>query len=85
MTMDPKVEEALQFVKTYASSATDWKVLKKELLLLLPSDRRKLFSTRDPKTKAQNFNEFERAVAQRWKEITGTEVYLPKANKDEEV
>lgn len=82
--MDEKVEEVLQFVSSYASSVTEWRVLKKELLRILPPEKRKLFSTRDSKTKAANFNEFEGTVAQRWKEITGVEVYLPRV-KDENV
>jgi hypothetical protein len=83
MIDDEKIEEALQFVSSYAASATDWRVVKKELLRALPAEKRKLFSTRDPRTKAANFNEFEQRVALRWKEITGAEIYLPRANEDE--
>lgn len=84
--MDEKVEEALQFVSTYAAGTIkEWRTLKKELLLALPSEKRKLFSTRDPRTKAPNFNEFESCVAQRWKEITGVQVYLPGAKTDENI
>ncbi len=76
--MEPKILEAIHFVHSYAPDITEWKVLKKELLRTLPSDRRKLFSTRDAKTKKQNFNDFEKDVALQWKKITGIDLYLNK-------
>lgn len=76
--MDPKIEEAIKFVHSYAPDIKEWKVLKKELLKFLPSDCRKVFSTRDSLTKKMNFNEFEKTVVDYWKEITGAELYLEK-------
>lgn len=72
--IDPKIEESLQFVKSYAPHITEWRVLKKELLKNIPSESRKLFSTRDPVTKAANFNEFEQSVADRWTKLTGVAI-----------
>jgi len=76
--MDSRIEEAIHYVMTYAPDISEWKVLKKELLKALPIDKRKLFSTRDPVTKKQNFNDFERNVVEYWKNITGAELYLGK-------
>ena len=74
--MDPNVKEAVAFVHSYAGGITEWKVLKKELLRLLPPNQRKLFSTRDPSTKKQIVNDFEKSVIGCWKEITGSLLYL---------
>ena len=71
-----KIEEALQFVSTYAKEENRWRVIKKELLRALPIDERKKFSTRDSKTKFPNFNEFEKIVSERWFEITGSKVII---------
>lgn len=72
--VDQRVEAALGFVASYAPEISEWKILKRELLLALNPDARKLFSTRDPVTKIQNFNDFEKSVAARWSQITGTEL-----------
>jgi len=72
--LDPKVAEALIFVYNYAANIDDWLVIKKELLKALPSDVRTQFSTRDPVTKKQRTNDFERMVAERWSETTGRPV-----------
>jgi len=76
--MDPKVEEVVNFVHSYAPSITEWRVLKKELLKSLPSSHRKLFSTRDNYTKKMNFNDFEKTVIEYWQKIAGVELYLEK-------
>ncbi len=72
--MDERIEEALQFIKSYAPEIKEWKVLKRELMKCLNPQVRKLFSTRDPITKIQNFNEVEQTVADRWRTITGSEI-----------
>ena len=72
--MNEKIEEALQFIKSYAPDINEWKVLKRELMKCLNPQVRKLFSTRDPITKIQNFNEVEQTVADRWQTITGNEI-----------
>ena len=74
INMDERIEEALQFVKSYAPEITEWKVLKRELMKCLNPTVRKLFSTRDPLTKVQNFNDVEQTVADRWRTITGNEI-----------
>jgi len=72
------LDEALKFVASYAGSAKEWKVIKKELLKFLPPEERKKFSTRDAVTKAANFNEFESEVAKKWADITGNDVIFTK-------
>lgn len=72
--MDPKIEEAIKFVHAYAPEINEWKVLKKELLKTLAPNYRKLFSTRDPKTKKPNFNDFEKSISLEWKKISGIEL-----------
>ena len=72
--MDPKIEAAVAFVHGYAGDIDDWLVIKKELLRSLSPDTRTLFSTRDPVTKKQRTNDFERQVAERWSEMTGRPV-----------
>lgn len=74
--MDQKIDEAINFIHSYAPHITEWVTLKKELLKVLPADKRKLFSTRDPATKKINFNEFEQSIIEHWKVITGKELYL---------
>ena len=72
--MNPKVIEALTFVFGYASNVDDWLIIKKELLKALAPEERKLFSTRDPITKKQCTNDFERQVAECWAEMSGRSV-----------
>jgi GGDEF domain-containing protein len=78
MVMEKRVEEALEFVHSYAPEIKEWKTLKKELLKVLPSDCRKQFSTRDSKTKVLNFNSFEENIATGWKKLSGSDLYLGK-------
>jgi DNA phosphorothioation-dependent restriction protein DptG len=73
--MDKKIEETLRSINSYAT-IEDWLSLKKEILKEIPSDKRSLFSTRDPKTKKQSINAFEVEVIALWKEISGTDLYL---------
>jgi hypothetical protein len=72
--MNPRIAEALAFVHSYAGHVDDWLVIKKELLKALHPDDRALFSTRDPVTKRQRTNDFERLVAARWSEMSGRPV-----------
>lgn len=73
-SLSPTLAEALGLVHSYAGHVDDWLVIKKELLKALPPAERTLFSTRDPVTKKQRTNDFERRVAARWSEMTGRPV-----------
>jgi gamma-glutamyl phosphate reductase len=72
--MDSRIVEALAFVHSYAGHIDDWLVIKKELLKALPPQLRSLFSLRDPVTKKQRTNAFERELAESWSELTGRKV-----------
>jgi hypothetical protein len=74
--MDDEIKNALFFIFSYAPGITEWMALKKELLKNLPAEKRKLFSTRDPKTKIQSTNSLEKSIIAVWKEITGKDLYL---------
>lgn len=72
--MTPAIQEALTFVHGYAPMLDDWITIKKELLRSMHSEDRKFFSTRDPITKEQRTNAFERFIAERWSAMTGRAV-----------
>jgi 8-oxo-dGTP pyrophosphatase MutT (NUDIX family) len=69
-TLNSNVLAALAFVYSYAGHVDYWITIKKELLKALPPDDRRLFSTRDPVTKRQLINDFERCVAEHWSKMT---------------
>ena len=71
MDIDPKIIEMLEFVFSYAGHIDDFLIIKKELLSILNSDMRRLFSTRHPLTKKQQTNDFERELAKRWEQMSG--------------
>jgi len=50
---------SIEEVHSYASHVDDWIIIKKELLKSLPPNYRRMFSTRDAKTKKVSLNEFE--------------------------
>ena len=54
----------------------DWMDFKKIMLKSLPSKMRKNFSTRDPKTKKQSLNSFEREMIDIYYRETGIELRL---------
>ncbi len=70
------LDEAIDTVFSYTGSITDWIVIKKELLKTLTSADRMYFSTRDPVTKAQRLNDFEKIVIERWQQKTGIRLIL---------
>ena len=55
----------------------EWLQLKKIILLSLPPEARKSFSTRDPVTKKHSINDFERDVIDIYSRKTGTMLRLP--------
>jgi len=71
-----RIFEEVRFVSTYTSNCDDWVTVKKEVMKGLPPKLRKNFSTRDPKTKEQNLNKFEKNIINYYKEITGTGLIL---------
>ncbi len=72
ITLPQSIIEGIQEVaKYYPVEETNWVVFKKELLKNLKPDDRINFSTRDPKTKKQSLNNFEREIIQFWLKQTG--------------
>lgn len=73
----PEIQQAVELAAGYMKNETDdWVTIKRMLLLVLPSKYRSLFSTRDPHTKEQRVNDFERNVINLWQELTGVELVL---------
>ena len=58
----------------------NWMDFKKIMLKSLPSNMRKKFSTRDPKTKKQSLNNFEKEMIDTYYRETGVELRLKNRN-----
>lgn len=72
-----RIIEELKVISLVAEGETSWIIIKKQLLLALPHALRKYFSTRDPKTKKQNINQFEIKLIQFYEDTTGIQLELP--------
>ena len=68
---------ALEEVMTYVGDTTDWLVVKKQVLKMLPPAARTNFSTRHPKTKKQVPNAMEHAIVEWWHTKTGVRLVIP--------
>jgi hypothetical protein len=69
------IEQAIEIGT--ACGVKTWLDLKKMLLVSLPSTEREKFSTRDPVTKKQNLNKFERQIINNYEKKTGVELEVP--------
>jgi len=69
--------EAIDYVFSYASHVDEWIIIKKELLRALPVEERTIFSVRDPITKKQRVNQFERLLASWWSSKTKRPTVMP--------
>ncbi len=76
MDIPNRVIEELTLISTVAGNQSDWMFIKRQLLLSLPSHMRKLFSTRDAKTKKQALNMFELQLIELYEEMTGIRLEL---------
>lgn len=76
MDIPKRITEELTTIAQLAGQEEDWMVVKRLLLLSLPSNMRTLFSTRDPKTKQQALNNFENTLIEMYKDITGIRLRL---------
>lgn len=76
MDIPNRVVEELTLISTVAGNTSDWMFIKRQLLLSLPSPMRKLFSTRDAKTKRQALNTFEERLIELYEEMTGVRLEL---------
>ena len=71
MDIPNRILEELTLIATVAGNESNWISIKKQLLLSLPPKLRKLFSTRDAKTKRQSLNIFENQVIDVYENMTG--------------
>lgn len=78
--MGPEIKIALQTVFDYAYEATEWIVIKKELLKTLKPSDRTSFSKVHPKTRKQRTNQFELEIIAAWKEMGGNDLIFNKRN-----
>jgi hypothetical protein len=72
------VLDVLNEMSEYANDVEEWVLIKRRVLNSLPPCDRKLFSTRDPKTKKQSFNEFELRIVDWWEKKTGKRLQILK-------
>jgi hypothetical protein len=66
----------IEEVASYASDCDDWVTIKKEIMKGCPSGLRSMFSRRDPITKEQVPNDFDRSVISRFEELTGQNLVI---------
>ena len=71
-----RIYEQVRFVSSYVGDCDDWVTVKKQVMLNLPPALRKNFSTRDPKTKEQWLNDFEKELINYYRDLTGIELVL---------
>ena len=71
-----RVMDAFLDVSTYADDCDDWVHIKKEVMKLLPSKMRKVFSRRDSKTKNHILNNFETEMINYYEGLTGIRLVL---------
>ena len=76
MDIPNRVIEELTLISTVAGGESDWMFIKRQLLLSLPPTMRKLFSTRDAKTKKQALNNFEMQIINLYEDMTGIRLEL---------
>lgn len=80
--IDPRIINALEVFHGYAPFVEEWIIIKKNIILMIPSDLRKQFSRRHEKTKYQLPNELEFALMQRWTALTGKQVIFNNDGKE---
>ena len=78
MDIPKRIIDELAFIAGSGSLDEQWMPVKKYLLLSIPSEMRKNFSTRDPKTKKQSLNDFEQVMIDIYEGMTGIRLRLPK-------
>lgn len=66
-----KIVNQLREISEYAGSCDDWMTIKKEVMKSIPSNLRSLFSRRDPITKEQVPNGFDKAIIEYYYDLTG--------------
>jgi len=77
MDIPPQVIKELDIMISHRLFFDDWMMVKKYLLKSLSPKLRTLFSTRDPYTKKQVLNAFEREVVQYYENEAKKKLRLP--------
>jgi len=72
----------IKYASRVLGNSNNWMDFKKLMLVSLPSEKRGMFSTRDPKTKKQSLNEFEEKMIDIYYRETG--ILLELVEKHEE-
>jgi hypothetical protein len=76
MDIPNRVAEELTLISTVAGNESNWVPIKRQLLLSLPPTMRKLFSTRNPRTKKHSLNDFEIEIINIYEKMTGVRLEL---------
>ena len=76
MDIPGRILEELTFLASIGHTGDNWMMVKKHLLKSIPANMRTRFSTRDPKTKKQSLNSFEKNVIGVYESLTGTRLRL---------
>tara|TARA_R110002074_G_scaffold82522_2_gene184464 strand:- start:184 stop:468 length:285 start_codon:yes stop_codon:yes gene_type:complete len=71
-----RIFEEVQLVISFDSECDDWVTIKKEIMKGLHPRLRRNFSTRNPKTKEQSLNNFEKDIITYYKGLTGITLKL---------
>lgn len=70
-SLDPAVTEMISYVAKYMGDHDDWVDIKIEIMNNLRPELRKKFSRRDQVTREQVPNDFDRAVWEQYKKVSG--------------
>ena len=76
MKIPKRIIEQIEFVASYAEDCDDWVTVKKEVMRGIAPILRKNFSTRDPKTKEQWLNNFEKELITYYSNLTGIDLIV---------
>lgn len=69
---ESKIIGAMRVLQAHDDKCDDWIEIKKRLIVMLTPDARAMFSRREPTSKKQRLNDFDRHVMSLWELMTGT-------------
>tara|TARA_Y100000310_G_C20454298_1_gene702284 strand:+ start:294 stop:530 length:237 start_codon:yes stop_codon:yes gene_type:complete len=78
MEIPSRIIEEINVMTTHGLLFEEWMDVKKYLLRSLPAEARALFSTRDPRSKKQSLNFFEKNLVEYYQTHTGKNLKLPR-------
>ena len=80
-----RILSQVDFISSYTGSCDDWVTIKKEVMKSLPSSLRSHFSRRDPITKEQRPNKFEKDLIIYYHDLTGIKLKVRKLSERREI